>query len=341
MLFLRRREIYLLEKLLFHLKKGLESEPVLREMEEEAKKKREREEGREVAKRAYFRGLVVFFILLILMGLFSEKKPVSFSFNAGAAAQQGAGKEKIIISYYFDADYIELTGFNWKNYLYNDRKVEELKKIALYIFLGGKDYKTVENRIRRILSSSQNPLLKGRLFLALSRLYYLQGQRTKALFYARRSLELVRSVPALCYDPLTSVLEILWKENRTGDMYPYIPFALELLSRDFYYPLFKFTALYILQREGEENYRTRWAILTLRAILHNFPTNLKLANDFTSDLKKCSTPLCSLCLGMVYSSIGFREGSRKYLKDFIKAARANPSKYGGLLPLAMEYLNAD
>ncbi len=341
MLFLQRREIYLLEKLLFYLKKGLEPEPILKEMEEEAKKRREKQEGKAIAKKAYFRGLAVLFILFILMGLFSEKKPMTFTFKAGTAGQEGGGQGKIIISYYFDADYLELTGFNWKNYLYDYQKVEELKKIALYIFLGGKDYKTVEARIRKVLSSSENRFLRGRLFLALSRLYYLQGQKTKALFYAKRSLELVQSISALSYDPLTTVLRILWEENRTGDMAAYIPFALELLNQDFYYPLFKFTALYILQRDREENYRTRWAIFTLRAILHNFPSNLKLANDFTSALKKCSTPLCRLALGMVYSSIRFREGSRKYLKEFLKAARANPSKYGGLLPLAMEYLNGD
>ncbi|GEM_PF-3300967 len=341
LLFLQRREIYLLEKLLHALKEGLPPEPILEEMEEEKRRRKERQRGREVARKASLRGLAVLFTMLVLLGIFSRRKALNFELRPGSAAREGGtGQGPIIISYYYDADYLELIGFNWRNYLEDYREIQKLKRIALYIFLGGKDLRLVERKIKEVLSSSENPLVRGRLFLALSRLHHLRGDRKGALFYARRSLELAAGVPALAYDPLTMVLKTLWETGRVREMKDYIPRAMELLNRDFYYPLFKFASFYILQVSREENYRSRWALFTLKAILHNFPSNLKLANDFTSSLKPCRTPLCSLAMGMVYSSIRFKEGSQRYLREFLRAARANPSRYGALIPLAMEYLNA-
>ncbi len=339
LVYLKRREIYLLEKLLDALKAGKSSGSFLEEMEGEKRKRARKEMAKRIARDSLLPGFLVLFFLLILMGLFSLKKPFfPPSFKGGAFI--GGKPEKLLVSYYFDSGYLELVGYDWSQEPLSSEERETLQDIQLYYSLGGLNFKKGEEILRELLVRTGNPKVKSRILLALANLKEREGDRKRALIYARTSLSLASPYPALAFDPLTYVLKLLWEENRFAQMEKYIPRSLELLNYDFYYPLFKYTAFYILWKEREENLRTRWVFDILSSLAQNFPSNLKLANDFATTLKKCSAPLCYLALGITYRALGFREYYTRYLNMFLSMARRNPAKYEEFIILAKRLKNA-
>ncbi len=339
LIYLKRREIYLLEKLLEFIKRGEFPDSLLGEMEEERRKRARKEMAKRIGRDSLFPGFLVLFSLLILMGLFSLKKPVSPpSFKGGAFI---VGKpEKLLVSYYFDSGYLELVGYDWSQEGLSMEERAELQDIQLYYSLGGLNIKKGEKILRELLARTGNPKVKSRILLALASLKEREGDRKRALIYARTSLSLASPYPPLTFDPLSYVLKLLWEENRFAQMGKYIPRSLELLNYDFYYPLFKYTSFYILWKEREENLRTRWVFEILSSLAQNFPSNLKLANDFATTFKKCSAPLCYLALGITYRSLGFREYYTRFLNRFLSMARRNPAKYSGFIILAKRLKNA-
>ncbi len=339
LIYLKRREIYLLEKLLRLIKEGRPHEPVLKEMELEVERRRESERGKRLARASFLPGILVLFLLILLMGLFSRKKAIALPSMGGGIAVWGK-QEKIMLSYYFDSGYLELTGYDWSRAGLSEDEMQALQNVQLYFSLGGRDIGKGEKVLKELLYRIKNPMVRSRIFLALAELRVREGKRTEALIYARKSLETASGHPALQFDPLSYILRLLWEEGRFEEMGKFMPMALNLLNQDFYYPLFKYTAFYILWREREENLRTLWVFQRLKALVENFPSNLKLANDFASTFKKCSSPLCYLAMGMVYRSLGFRKLYSGYFDKFLSLARRTPSKYPDLILLAERLKNA-
>ncbi len=337
LVYLEKREVYLLEKFIEKSKKGKEKE-VLREMEWEVKDREIKKIGAGIGRRAFLPGFLIILVFIFLMSIFSLNKrsecysslPLSF----------GEKKSPILLSYFFNVEYLELYGYDWG--FVDDALLSKLKFATFYISIGGEDREKVRKILRELLLRTQDWRVKSRIFHLFSLIYYSENKKAKALSYARKSLSEIKEIKGsrLSYDPLTLILRILFEEGKYKDMEKYIDISSALLNRDFYYPLFKYTAFFLMEEYYDSPYYMSGVINQIERIMKNFPSNLSLSYDFLSVLEKGDTPIFLYARALVYKSLGYRERVKKMLRAFLKKASLNPARYSTLIVSARRMLNA-
>lgn len=337
LMYLERREVYLLERFIEESRRGT-GEEILREMEWEDKNRAGKKKGKAVARKSLIPGMVLSAIFILLISIFSVQKP---SKRVIAVASGGGGfGGKILISYFFNAEYLELTGYKW-DFARRDL-LARIKFATFYISFGGIKRKKAEKILHQVLYETDDWRVRSRVYYLLAKISYGNRNKGKALYYAIKSYEEIRSPSSspLAYDPLTFIMKLLFEQERFDEMGKYIDNALSLLDRDFYYPLFKYTAFYLMEKHSGSSYYMTYVVGTVNRMLHNFPSNLKLSADFLDILDKGSSPMSFFIRALVYKSLGYREKTRTMLSDFIKKASLNPAKYSVFIITARRMLNA-
>jgi len=337
LMFLERREVYLLERFIQGSRRG-KGEEIVEEMEWEAKDRTERKKGRKIAKNSIVPGLILTLIFILLISIFSVEKP-SKSVIA-VATGGGGGGGKILISYFFNAEYLELTGYKW-DFARRDL-LARIKFATFYISFGGNKRKKAEKILKDVLYETDNWKVRSRVFYLLAKIAYGNGNKRQALYYVKKSYEEIRypSSSPLAYDTLTFIMRLLFETGNYDRMEKYVDNALTLLERDFYYPLFKYMAFYLMEKHSGSSYYMSFVVGTVNRMLENFPSNLKLSADFLNVLDKGNGVMFLFVRALVYKSLGYREKTLKTLSLFIKRASLNPAKYSVFILDARRMMNA-
>lgn len=337
LMFLEKREVYLLERFIQESRRG-KGEDVIEEMEWEAKDRTKRKTGYKIAKKSIVPGLIIILLFIFLISVFSVQKPSKSVIAAATGVGEGGGK--ILISYFFNAEYLELIGYKW-DFARKDL-LARIKFATFYISFGGNKRKRSERILQEVLYETDNWRVRSRIFYLLSKIAYGNGNKRKALYYAKKSYEEIRypSSSPLAYDTLTLIMRLLFEEGNYDRMEKYVDNALTLLERDFYYPLFKYTAFYLMEKHSGSSYYMSFVIGTVNRMLENFPSNLKLSADFLDVLDKGNGVMFLFARALVYKSLGYREKTLKMLSMFIKRASLNPAKYSIFIVTARRMMNA-
>jgi len=337
LLFLEKREVYLLEKFIEAGKKGKEAE-VVKEMEWESKDREKRRVGGEIAKRSWPTGVSILIIFVLLLSFFSVKNPAPEIKIAGVGSEGGKGK--ILISYFFDAEYLELRGYDW-NFV-SPIVLSRIKFATFHIAFGGQNWKKVKRTLNQVLYESDDWRVRSRIFYLLARISFAEKKNRQAYEYAKKALDEIKFPvnSPLSYDPLTLILEILYRDGKYDEMKKYMDIALSLLQRDFFYPLFKYTAFYLMEKESGTSFYMSYVIGTINRMAENFPSNLKLSSDFIQVLDRGSTPIFLFAKAIIYKALGDRHKTKTLLKEFIKNASRNPAKYSTFIISARRLASA-